>query len=80
VRGGNPMKTPPPPSLSPSTGGEKFTESSMGRFIGTVVPIYLVLGRLLQRAPPGLDCMLLALSSLLMGVYAALLSAWYPFY
>jgi hypothetical protein len=51
-----------------------------GRFMATIVPIYLVLGRLLQRAPPGLACALLAMSACLMGVYAALFSAWYPFY
>jgi hypothetical protein len=54
--------------------------ASMGRFASVAFPIYLVLGALLSRAPAPVTALLLALSSFLLGVYAALFGAGYPFF
>jgi hypothetical protein len=53
---------------------------SMGRFSAVAVPIYIVLGHLLWRLPPGVAAALLAVSGLLMALYAALFGAGYPMF
>jgi hypothetical protein len=52
---------------------------SMARFTSVAFPIYLVLGNLLWRMPPPLAAGILAVSSFLLAVYAALFAARYPF-
>ena len=52
---------------------------SQGRFAAVVFPAYIVMGHLLARAPFVIAMSLLALSGLMMGIYAALFAAGYPF-
>jgi hypothetical protein len=52
---------------------------SQGRFAAIVFPVYIVLGHLLARMPTVVAASLLALSGLMMGIYAALFAAGYPF-
>ncbi len=52
---------------------------SEGRFAAVVFPVYIVLGYLLTRMPMLIAVSLLALSGLMMGIYAALFAAGYPF-
>ncbi len=49
--------------------------ASQGRFVTVAFPIYLVLGRLLWRAPITVSAGLLGLSAVYMAVYAALFAA-----
>jgi hypothetical protein len=52
---------------------------SQGRFAAAVFPVYIVLGHLLARMPTAVAVSLLAFSGLMMGIYAALFAAGYPF-
>lgn len=52
--------------------------AGMGRFVATVLPMYLVLGRLLALASPPVAAALLALSGFFLGAYSALFAARYP--
>jgi hypothetical protein len=52
---------------------------SQARFAAVVFPVYIVVGHLLARVPPAVAGALLALSGLMMGLYAALFAAGYPF-
>jgi len=52
---------------------------SQARFAAVVFPAYIVLGQLLARMPLAVAASLLALSGLLLGLYAALFAAGYPF-
>jgi len=52
---------------------------SQARFAAVVFPVYIVLGHLLARLPLVVAGALLALSGLMMGLYAALFAAGYPF-
>jgi hypothetical protein len=52
---------------------------SQARFAAVVFPAYIVLGQLLARMFPAVAASLLALSGLLLGIYAALFAAGYPF-
>lgn len=52
---------------------------SQARFMVVVFPAYIVMGNLLARMPPVIANSLLALSGFMMGVYAALFAAGYPF-
>jgi hypothetical protein len=52
---------------------------SQGRFAAVVFPMYIVLGHLLARMPTAVAVSLLAFSGLMMGIYAALFAAGYPF-
>jgi hypothetical protein len=54
--------------------------SGFGRFAATVFPIYLVLGQLLRRLPPSLAGAMVALSAVLLGMYAALFASWHRFF
>jgi hypothetical protein len=58
----------------------EMCSSSMGRFAALAFPIYLVLGHGLTRIPPAVAAALLALSAVVMGIYAALFGSWYSFY
>jgi hypothetical protein len=53
---------------------------SQARFASVVFPGYIVLGRLLAKLPAPISGSLLALSASLMGIYAALFAAGYPFF
>jgi hypothetical protein len=52
---------------------------SQARFAAVVFPVYIVMGQLLARMPLVVSAALLALSGLMMGLYAALFAAGYPF-
>ena len=52
---------------------------SQGRFAAVVFPVYVVLGHLLSKLPLAVAGALLAVSGLMMGLYAALFAAGYPF-
>jgi hypothetical protein len=52
---------------------------SQARFAAVVFPAYIVIGELLARLPRIVAVSLLALSGLMMGIYAALFAAGYPF-
>jgi hypothetical protein len=54
--------------------------SSQARYAAVVFPVYLVLGQLLQRAPPPLAAAVLAISGLLLAIYSAMFVSWYWFY
>lgn len=54
--------------------------NSAARYSSAIVPIYLVLGQLLCRLPPPLAAACLAVGSFLLGAYAALFIALYPFF
>ncbi len=54
--------------------------NSQARFAAAVFPVYLVAGQLLVRLPAPLAYGILAGSGALMGAYAALFAAGYPFY
>jgi len=60
--------------------GYDMCMASMARFTSVAFPIYLVFGNLLWRLPAPLAAGLLALSSVLLAVYAALFAASYPFF
>jgi len=53
---------------------------SMGRFASVVFPIYLVLGQLLSRLPPGITTAFLGISSVFLASYAALFASGYPLF
>lgn len=53
--------------------------TSQARYASAVFPVYLVLGHLLQRAPAPLSAGLLAISGLLLGIYAMMFVSWYWF-
>jgi hypothetical protein len=53
---------------------------SMGRFTAVAFPIYLVLGHLLCRLPPGMAAALLVISGALLAIYAALFASGYPLF
>jgi len=53
---------------------------SMGRFVSVAFPLYLVVGRLLAMLPAALGGVLLAMSAVLLAVYAALASAGYAIF
>lgn len=52
--------------------------AGMGRFVGAMLPLHLVLGNVLARLPAPLAALLLTLSGALMAAYAALFAAGYP--
>jgi hypothetical protein len=54
--------------------------TSMGRFAAVAVPVYLVLGRLLNSMPVHVATGLLAISGFLLGLYAALFASSYRFF
>jgi hypothetical protein len=60
--------------------GYDMCMASMARFTSVAFPIYLVLGNLLWRIQVPLAAGFLAISSLLLGVNAALFAARYPFF
>jgi hypothetical protein len=60
--------------------GYEMCMASMARFTSVAFPIYLVLGNLLWRMPAPLAAGILSISSLLLGIYAALFAASYPFF
>lgn len=60
--------------------GYEMCMEGMGRFTAVVFPVYLVLGHLLARLPAPVAAALLAVSSFLLGAYAALFAAWYRFF
>ena len=49
----------------------------MGRFVGAIVPMHLVLGQILSRMPAPLAAVALSLSAALLAAYAALFAAGY---
>ncbi len=53
---------------------------SMGRFSAAAFPLYIAMGQLLCRLPPGIAAAGLALSAVFMGLYAALFAAGYRFF
>jgi hypothetical protein len=53
---------------------------SQSRFTTVVFPVYIVLGNILVRLPPPVACSLLVFSGFLLGAYAALFAAGYPFF
>lgn len=52
------------------------TMLATGRYMTTVIPVYLVLGRLLRRLPVGVTVAAAAVSAF-MRAYAALFGMWY---
>jgi hypothetical protein len=54
--------------------------ASQGRFAAVVFPVYIVMGELLARMPKMIAISLLALSGVMMGLYAALFAAGYAFF
>ncbi len=60
--------------------GHEMCMAGMGRFAAVAFPVYLVMGQVLARLPPGVAAGLLALSAFLLGAYAALFAAWYRFF
>jgi hypothetical protein len=61
-----------------ATGYEQYVQSA-GRYAAAAVPIYLVLGNLLARAPAPAAAAVAGLSAFLLGTYTALFCAWYAF-
>jgi hypothetical protein len=57
--------------------GNRTVMLAQGRFASAAFPLYLVLGQLLSRLPPPVASALLALSSVLLAINAALFAAWY---
>jgi hypothetical protein len=53
---------------------------STGRFAAAVLPVYLVLGQLLNRAPAGLTSLFAAIGSFMLGAYSALFAAGYALF
>jgi hypothetical protein len=53
--------------------------NGLGRFAAAPFPIYIVLGNLLVHLPRSLSAAVLGIWSFLLGTYAALFAAWYPF-
>jgi hypothetical protein len=53
---------------------------AMARFTSVAFPIYLVMGQLLWRMPAPFAAATLGISSLLLGIYAGLFAAGYPFF
>src|SRR5207247_40461 len=62
------------------TRGHEMCMMSMGRFASVVFPMYLVLGHLLWRLPPGITTALLGISSVFLASYAALFASGYPLF
>src|SRR5262249_16899987 len=50
---------------------------SFGRYAASVLPVYFVLGGILQRVPGSLAAGLVALSAVLLGLYSALFASWH---
>lgn len=61
-----------------ATGYEQYIQSA-GRYAASAVPVYLVLGNLLSRAPAPAASALTGISAFLLGTYSALFCAWYAF-
>jgi hypothetical protein len=60
-----------------ATRGYDMGMGSAGRFVSVAFPLYLVVGRILAAAPPALATAMLALSAIVLSMYAALFSAGY---
>jgi hypothetical protein len=59
------------------THGYRHLMLSQGRFAAVAFPVYIVMGRLMARAPAPLVAALCALSGFMLTVYAALFAAGY---
>ena len=59
--------------------GYESYNRSFGRFASVALPVYLVAGQLLYRAPKPLVCVFGAVAGFLLGAYAAMFSSWHPY-
>ena len=53
---------------------------SQARFASTVFPVYIVMGKILERLPGPVVGMIVGLSGFFLGAYSALFVRWYGFY
>ena len=60
-----------------ATNGYEQYMRAMGRYASAALPVYFVLGHLLDRAPGPLAAGLLAVSGFLLGTFSALFATWY---
>jgi hypothetical protein len=53
---------------------------SQARYASAVFPVYLVMGRLLQRLPSRVVALIVGVCGFILGVYTALFVRWYLFF
>jgi hypothetical protein len=62
------------------TRSHEMCMEGMGRFVGAIFPLYIVLGRFYAALPAPLAALLVGLSCFMLGSYAALFAAWHRFF
>jgi hypothetical protein len=60
--------------------GHDMSMACQARFVSVAAPAFVVFGRLLNRCPPAVSCVVIALMASLLTVWSAMFGAWWPLF